>query len=178
MSHFCAAAAILGTNLCVGETPISAVEQSFIQHMSFHGYSFATAEEYNFRLATFTATDEKINAANAVEGITYTVAHNLFSALTDDEFNVRLGYNGPQAFGDDEAMTILQEEENGAVVDWRLMGAVNEVKNQGACGSCWAFSAIAAIEGHYKLQFGTLEVFSEQQCVDCDPNSSGCNGGW
>jgi C1A family cysteine protease len=177
MNHFCAAAAILGTNLCENDTPLSAVEQSFISHMGEHGLSYGTAEEYSFRLNLFQQTDEKINASNAQPENTFIVGHNEFSSMTEEEFSVRLGYRGPQEFGDDVLFTELPEALEGGV-DWRSKGAVNAVKNQGGCGSCWAFSAIAAIEGHFKIQHGALKSFSEQECVDCDRQSNGCHGGW
>ena len=63
-------------------------------------------------------------------------------------------------------------------VDWRTKGIVNPVKNQGQCGSCWAFSATAAVEGANAIKTGTLLSLSEQQFVDCDKRSQGCNGGW
>ena len=61
--------------------------------------------------------------------------------------------------------------------DWVSKGATNEVQNQGVCGGCWAFSALANIEGAYFIKYGYLPKFSEQQLIDCDPTNSGCDGG-
>ncbi|KAH7715284.1 hypothetical protein AAVH_17288 [Aphelenchoides avenae] len=62
--------------------------------------------------------------------------------------------------------------------DYRTVGWVTPVKNQGQCGSCWAFAALAGMESNVLSYTGSSLDLSEQQLVDCEPVSSGCGGGW
>merc|ERR1740121_952923 len=64
-----------------------------------------------------------------------------------------------------------------ASIDWRSKGAVTPIKNQGQCGSCWAFSATEQLESEYFLAYGTLQELSPQQIASCTTTCNGCGGG-
>ena len=87
-----------------------------------------------------------------------------------------LGYRGPSK--DDKKPVILDDTNLSTSVDWRAKGGVNPVKNQGHCGSCWAFSATVANEHAHWRATGNLLSLSEEQLVQCSTVNHGCNGGW
>ena len=152
--NFCTTAAFLGLNVCHKQTFASAaLEQAFIQHITDYGLSYGTVEEYTFRLGLFSAIDAEINEINANPENTFTVGHNFLSTMTKDEKKRLLGFRGQKSIPK-ESIVILSEEGLQDSIDWRTKGAVNPVKDQGQCGSCWAFSATAAIEGHHFIQSG------------------------
>lgn len=65
-----------------------------------------------------------------------------------------------------------------ANIDWRERHVVNAIRDQGSCGSCYAFSTVNAAETAYAIKTGKLLETSEQQIVDCDTVCYGCDGGW
>jgi C1A family cysteine protease len=74
--------------------------------------------------------------------------------------------------------TALPAEDLPATFNWADSGKVTSVKNQGACGSCWDFAAVAALEAIYKIQRQEEYDLSEQQILSCVSYGWGCGGGW
>lgn len=135
----------------------------------------ATAEEDGFRRLIFLRNLEIIEKHNADHTQTYKMGLNQFSALTDAEFYAT--YLTPRL-----SAPLTTEEEivtPNADIDWTTKGMVSPVKNQGSCGSCWAFSAVGVLES-WALSKGQTVNLSEQQLVDCSKSygNEGCNGGF
>jgi len=157
----------------------ASMNPEFLQHIAEHGLQFATTEEFEFRQARFMEADADYKLINQDKNNTFTVGHNFMSTWTNEEYKQLLGANIPKDVQEAE-VTELNNLSIPTSIDWRTHNpaVVNPVKNQAQCGSCWAFSATCANEGHHAIQSGTLLSLSEQQLVDCDTQCQGCNGGW
>jgi C1A family cysteine protease len=122
----------------------------------------------------------KIESHNADKTQTHTLGVTQFSDLTQDEFvKIYLNTRVNHKFTDEVHGRTAASTPQVGDVDWVSNGKVSKVKNQGNCGSCWAFSANAAIESAYLIAGQDLDL-SEQQLVDCSRayGNQGCSGGW
>jgi len=128
------------------------------------------------RFNAFKANVAYINQRNT-ENITFTLGINQFSDLTNEEYRQTLTRRSSNRAPAPEEPVDISALPND--VDWRTSGAVQHVKDQGQCGSCWAFSATGSVESITKIKGGALPDLSEQQIVDCchAGGSQGCNGG-
>ena len=109
----------------------------------------------------------------------YTLKMNKFSDMEMDEINAKhkgLKMSTVAPSNTTKLFRMIPGRKVASSVDWREQGAVTMVKDQGQCGSCWAFSATGSLEGQYYLKMNSLVSLSEQNLIDCS-NNHGCDGG-
>ncbi|XP_009775102.1 low-temperature-induced cysteine proteinase-like [Nicotiana sylvestris] len=124
-----------------------------------------------------------IDEHNSVPDKSYKLGLTQFADLTNEEY--KSIYLGTKPDGRSRLLNTQSDRYAPKVgdslpdsVDWRKKGVLVDVKNQGQCGSCWAFSAVASIEAVNKIVTGNLISLSEQELVDCDTSDNqGCQGG-
>jgi len=152
---------------------------TFASWALMHGKSYNGDSEYSVREQIYNDNVAKIEAHNALNS-TYSMTVNDFADLTEEEFVAQ--YTGllaaPRSLSDVNLGSVPEFATLDDEVDWVKNGAVNPIKNQGQCGSCWAFSTVGTLESAYQIAAGKLYSFAEQQLVDCDRNNDGCSGGW
>merc|ERR1719223_1137946 len=139
--------------------------------------------EVDAKFAQWVKNDKFIAETNAAS-LSYTVGHNEFSDMAWEDFReVYTGYKDSAKYlrrTKNVNTALLDADAQAAApasVDWTTKNAVTPVKNQGQCGSCWAFSTTGSTEGAYAIASGKLVSLSEQDLVDCDKVDHGCQGG-
>ncbi len=156
-------------------------QQEFAKFKTQYNKIYSSDAEDNYRLSVFCDNFYKAQTTNLkneqLAGITK------FSDMTYAEFSYKyLNYKQPGRTVSQIVQTPSNTKLNTGSLDsfdWRDFNVVTPVKDQGQCGSCWAFSAVEEIESCYARANKTLIELSPQQIVDCDRDGSdfGCNGG-
>ena len=193
-------ACVLGARACAA-TPLTEttgpsndlnrVLDMFAAHVKKHSLIFRDDVHLLTCIRAFAANDQLIKRTNSMD-LPYKLGHNQYSHMSSDEFaqfmrlrSTRSSLSfAPWDHADDERPVhteVLGDANLPDAVDWTMAGAVTPVKNQGACGSCWAFATVGGIEGSYATTYGKNITewagLSEQQLVSCDVTDAGCDGG-
>jgi len=161
--------------------PADEVEREFRAFQRNFNRQYNGVEE-TVRRQVFENNYKRIVAHNmaADNGVhSFRLAVNQFADLTTEEFAQQMNGLRPELKKVSQNVYVGDVFALPATVDWRTKGVVTPIKNQGQCGSCWAFSAVAGIEGQHALSTGKLVSLSEQNLVDCSTpeGNMGCNGG-
>jgi len=170
----------------IGKALSKLLQPSFAAWQLAHGKQYATAADEAAARAAFDLNTDLVRSAHlqSAAGVHYHL--NEYADLSPAAFNVRNGLI-PSQRPQPTRTHVLSGKSTPTAVDWRKHGLVADVKNQGSCGSCWAFSTVVSIEGQHAKQTGKLTPLSEQNLVDCVkniklPNDTstccmGCKGG-
>jgi len=176
----CAALAVLRTAAATVPTPVTAdPRQDFEKYKAKFGKSYGSEQEEERRYALFAAALERIAEGNKRNGAPV-FGLNYMSDRTPEESyqRGRKGHGDTSFFNKAPVLntTIVALPKD---IDWRLTRAVTPVKNQGQCGSCWAFSTAEEVESQYALHVSDLysETFSPGQINSCVETCDGCGGG-
>jgi len=144
--------------------------------------TFVNAQSERVHRMTFHNNIERIRKHNS-EKHSYKMGINQFTDNSKDELKAFTGFNHGQALKFRESAPVTEVYEHHIElselpdeIDWRSKGIITPVKNQGGCGSCWAFGSTESIESYVALATGALLVMAPQFFVDCAPNPNDCGG--
>jgi len=162
------------------ESQLAADTRAFAEFKTQFGKVYATPELESYRFTIFQSNLRLAEQRNKKGGARHGVTK--FMDLAPAEFKrTYLNYKAPygEAAVEKKSWPVMKSAKyaNPPTSDWRNKNAITPVKDQGQCGSCWAFSVTETIESFWFLSGHKLTELSPQQTTDCDTGDDGCNGG-
>ena len=150
----------------------------FYQFMTMYNKNY-TESIYNERFPIFSKNLDYIFTANQNNNNSFQLGINAFADLTPREFSLRMGLRREKPKQSTSCGDFIPS--NGLIpsaFDWRNQNVITEVKDQGSCGSCWAFASTEVAESAFAIKNGTdPPILAPQQLVDCLGYGAGCSGG-
>nr|CAH0098610.1 unnamed protein product [Daphnia galeata] len=154
------------------------VEVAWENFQAHHPINTKSQTETTKRKENFVKTHNMIVRHKKNKMATFEMEHNVFSVMDEEEKKLYTGAIAPASRDFTHYITDETMRQLPTSLDYRTNKCLSAVKNQGSCGSCWAFTAIAPLEFAQCKKTGVAVVLSEQQLVDCDTSNGGCGGGW
>ena len=132
---------------------MEADDMEYFKFVSKYGRMMGTKEELEFRSSIFKKNLAAIRLENSRNGNSFSLGINKFADWTPTEYKRLLGYKPNSSLKNVTYVTAPPAVQAPPLsIDWRTMGAVNPVKDQGQCGSCWTFSAVGSLESRYQIK--------------------------
>jgi len=168
------------------EGPRDLSDYGFEAYLLEHGKSYMSLLEYSSRKGLFEGRLQTIKAHNTEYRSgkqTWWMDPNHLADFTVDEFRKLRSHRKGDAWKtmwgaehQELSASLQNSTANPPSVDWRTKNVVTPVKNQGGCGSCWAFAATETVESHHAIANGKLLQLAPQAMVDCVKNPQRCGG--
>jgi len=159
----------------------SVSDEEFKEYLHKYGKHYDSRREWNHRKSIYEKNKMKsmMKTKKAEqEGKSVRFGINQFTDITEAEFRkTYLNYKRHHLNAPTLRVTEAEVKALPTSWDWRTKGGVTPVKDQGQCGSCWAFSATEGVESAWTLAGNKMVTLSVQQVVSCDTNDDGCGGG-
>lgn len=174
---------VIALNAVIGSEHSAEDRKQFRQWCKQYNKNYRTSDEEKTAMNNFMVHKKTIDDHNKLykEGKkSFSMGLSEHHDLTIDQMRkTRSGVKVPsdQMKREKRADSIPTYKTGPKSIDWREKGLVGPVANQGACGSCYAFSTTAIMYALTAKNNKTMQT-SESQLVDCDPYVGGCVGGW
>lgn len=170
------------------ESSSSTIDEDFKAFMAKHGRTYSEhGKEFDMRKAIFATVTQRVERHNSLPGRSWNARINKLADRTSEELARLRGWKSSNRPGHSSAPkdapstaqflstahTVTQLPDDHT---WLNLTTVQEIQDQGGCGSCWAFASATVLRAHSEIWMGDPRKFSVQQIISCTPNPNECGG--